>query len=72
MPSKKDSLELQLINDKLQVDSSQGDDVTDCDMERKIHEIDRIASQVDEKKLIKIFNPFDLLAPTTIKFKILL
>ena len=38
-------------------------------MERKTHEVDRNASQVDERKLIKIFDPFDLLALTTIKSK---
>ena len=50
-------------------------------MEQKIHEVDRIASLMDEKKLIrrqvvstsyKIFDPFDLLAPITIKSKMLL
>ena len=50
-------------------------------LELKIHGLNRIASLVDEKKLIrrevvsmidKIYDPFDLLAPSMIKLKMLL
>ena len=70
-----------MIYDELQVDSTQEDDDTDCDMKLKTHVIDRIASQVDEKKLIrrevvlrlyKIFDPLDFLTPRMIKSKMLL
>ena len=50
-------------------------------MEQKIQEVDRIASLMDGKKLIRggvvsagyrIFDPFNLLAPSMIKSKMLL
>ena len=61
--------------------ADQEDDVPDYGRELKIREVDRIASLVDKKKLTKgevvgnlykIFNLFDLLAPTMIKSKMLL
>ena len=61
--------------------AGQEDDVPDYDLELKNREVVKIARQVDQKKLTrrevvsniyKIFDHLGLLAPTTIKFKMLL